>query len=51
MSETMAIGIDSQRAAMEEIGRLIKSVRQGRLADRANPGVAAGDFKESCQHQ
>jgi methyl-accepting chemotaxis protein len=46
MSETMAIGIDSQRAAMEEIGRLIKSVRQGRLADRANPGVAAGDFKE-----
>ena len=42
----MAIGIDLQRAAMEEIGRLIKSVRQGRLADRANLPLAAGDFKE-----
>ncbi|MGA3399831.1 MAG: hypothetical protein ABSC95_11470, partial [Acetobacteraceae bacterium] len=46
MSEAMAIGTDSQQAAMDEIGRLIKSVKQGRLTDRANAGVAVGDFKE-----
>lgn len=46
MSETMATGIDSQRAAMDEIGRLIRSVKQGRLTERANASVATGDFKE-----
>jgi methyl-accepting chemotaxis protein len=46
MSEAMDIGTDSQRAGMDEIGRLIKSVKQGRLTDRANAGVAVGDFKE-----
>ena len=46
MSETTANAIDSQRAAMDEISRLIKSVKQGRLNDRANAGVAKGDFQE-----
>ena len=46
MSETATTGVDAQRAAMDEIARLIKSVRQGRLTDRANAGVATGDFKE-----
>jgi methyl-accepting chemotaxis protein len=46
MSETATTGVDPQRAAMDEIARLIKSVRQGRLTDRANAGVATGDFKE-----
>jgi len=46
MRETMATGIDSQRAAMDEISRLIRSVKQGRLTERANAGVATGDFKE-----
>jgi methyl-accepting chemotaxis protein len=46
MSETANTGIDPQRAAMDEIGRLIKSVKQGRLSERANASVATGDFKE-----
>jgi methyl-accepting chemotaxis protein len=46
MSEATTIGNDPQRAAMEEIGRLIKSVKQGRLTDRANASVSTGDFKE-----
>src|ERR1019366_10574568 len=46
MSEATTIGIDPQRAAMDEIARLIKSVKQGRLSERANASVATGDFKE-----
>ena len=46
MDDVTHTGMDPQRAAMDEIGRLIKSVRQGRLTDRANAGVATGDFKE-----
>jgi methyl-accepting chemotaxis protein len=46
MTEFTANDIDPQRAAMDEIGRLIKSVKQGRLTERANANVATGDFKE-----
>ncbi|HXP98100.1 MAG TPA: hypothetical protein VN809_15400, partial [Telmatospirillum sp.] len=46
MTEVTAKGVDPQRAALEEISRLIKSVKQGRLTDRANAGLATGDFKE-----
>ena len=46
MSDATAIAVDSQRVAMDEIGRLIKSVRQGRLSDRADASTATGDFKE-----
>ncbi len=46
MSETTDAGMDPQRAAMDEISRLIRSVRQGRLSERANVVVATGDFKE-----
>jgi methyl-accepting chemotaxis protein len=46
MSEVTATGNDPQRAAMAEISRLIKSVKQGRLTERADAEVATGDFKE-----
>ncbi len=46
MTEATDAGIDPQRAAMDEITRLIRSVRQGRLTERANASVASGDFKE-----
>ena len=46
MTESTAKGADLQRAALDEIGRLIKSVKQGRLSDRADPSLATGDFKE-----
>ena len=46
MSEAAVKGMDPQRAAMDEISRLIDAVKQGRLTDRANPGLATGDFKE-----
>jgi methyl-accepting chemotaxis protein len=46
MTEATARSIDPQRAAMDEISRLIKSVKQGRLTDRADAGLATGDFKE-----
>ena len=46
MTEATDVGMDSQRAAMDEIGRLIKAVKQGRLTERADAAVAAGDFKE-----
>ena len=46
MTEATARSADSQRAAMDEISRLIKSVKQGRLTERADAGLATGDFKE-----
>ena len=46
MSEVTDTGNDSQQAAMDEISRLIKSVKQGRLTERADADVATGDFKE-----
>jgi hypothetical protein len=46
MTEATGNDTDPQRAAMDEIGRLIKSVKQGRLTERANANVATGDFKE-----
>jgi methyl-accepting chemotaxis protein len=38
--------MDSQRAAMDEIGRLIRSVKQGHLTERADANAATGDFRE-----
>ena len=46
MSEVTDTGNDSQQAAMAEISRLIKSVKQGRLTERADVDVTTGDFKE-----
>ena len=46
MDDVTHAGMDPQRAAMDEISRLIRSVKQGRLTERANASVATGDFKE-----
>jgi methyl-accepting chemotaxis protein len=46
MDGDTATSMDSQRAGMDEIGRLIKSVKQGHLAERANINAASGDFRE-----
>ena len=46
MNDVTHTGMDPQRAAMDEIGRLIRSVKQGRLTERADANVATGDFKE-----
>ncbi|HLN23627.1 MAG TPA: hypothetical protein VK558_06560, partial [Patescibacteria group bacterium] len=43
---TTANSVDPQRAAMDEISRLIKAVKQGRLTDRADASLATGDFKD-----
>ena len=46
MNDVTHTGMDPQRAAMDEINRLIRSVRQGRLTERADANAATGDFKE-----
>jgi methyl-accepting chemotaxis protein len=46
MSDASANSAGSQQAAMDEIARLIKSVKQGHLTERANAGVATGEFRE-----
>ncbi len=38
--------MDSQRAGMDEIARLIRSVKQGHLTERADINAASGDFRE-----
>jgi methyl-accepting chemotaxis protein len=46
MNDATETAIDPKRAAMDEISRLIKSVKQGRLTERAHVGVTTGDFRD-----
>lgn len=43
---TKAPRMDAQRIAIDEIGRLISSVKQGHLTDRASVTVAAGSSRD-----
>ena len=46
MTVETALNVDMQRAAMDEIGRLIKSVKKGNLTDRADLKATSSDYKE-----
>ncbi|MGA7713058.1 MAG: methyl-accepting chemotaxis protein [Rhizomicrobium sp.] len=46
MTVETALNVDMQRAAMDEIGRLIKSVKKGNLTDRADLTATSSDYKE-----
>ncbi len=43
---TTSARVDTQRVAIDEIGRLISSVKQGHLTDRANVAVAVGSSRD-----
>ncbi|MDR3435212.1 methyl-accepting chemotaxis protein [Telmatospirillum sp.] len=46
MTAATAKDTESQQAVLDEVSRLLKSIKQGRLSDRANAGLATGAFKE-----